>query len=49
MWYALGGLLLLWALWFLLKRLIRFIRTGGQSACENCPYSGKCSGHCAKK
>lgn len=31
------------------KRLLDFVRTGGESACRNCPYSGSCGGGCDKK
>lgn len=30
------------------KRAYSFVRTKGQSACANCPYSGHCSGGCHK-
>jgi len=26
-----------------------FIKTGGRSACNHCPYSGSCDGSCGKK
>ena len=26
-----------------------FFKTGGRSACDHCPYSGSCGGHCEKK
>ena len=28
----------------LIRRAVQFAKTRGQSACQNCPYSGKCSG-----
>lgn len=37
------------ALAILAGRLRDFIRTGGESACRNCPYSGQCGGKCGKK
>ena len=35
------------ALAILGKRLWDFVRTGGESACRNCPYSGSCRGQSA--
>ena len=26
-----------------------FLKTGGRSACDHCPYSGSCGGSCDKK
>ncbi len=26
-----------------------FLKTGGRSACDHCPYSGSCGGSCSKK
>lgn len=49
LWVVLGALALGAAAWILVKRVIRFIKTGGKSACENCPYSGQCKGQCKKK
>ena len=37
------------AAWILVRRLRAFILTKGQSACDNCPYSRACRGHCTKK
>lgn len=34
------------AAWILIRRLARFIRTGGRSACDNCPYANGCGGSC---
>lgn len=48
-WIVLGALLVGAAAWVLVKRLIRFIKTGGRSACENCPYAGHCRGDCHKE
>ncbi len=44
----LAGVLAAAALAILGKRLVDFIRTGGESACRNCPYSGQCGGKCKK-
>ncbi len=37
------------AIWILWRRISAFKRTGGRSACENCPYSGRCQGGCDGK
>ena len=35
---------------FLVYRGVRsFIKTGGRSACDSCPYSGGCGRSCDKK
>lgn len=44
----LGVAIILAAALILLRRLKQFVRTKGQSACSNCPYSGTCSGGCIK-
>ena len=45
----LGIVILGLAAGILALRLRSFIRTRGQSACANCPYSGTCSGSCGKR
>ena len=32
----------------LARRAVQFHKTKGQSACANCPYSGRCSGGCGR-
>ncbi|MDO4355063.1 MAG: hypothetical protein Q4E13_00970 [Clostridia bacterium] len=44
----LAGIVAAVALAILGKRLCDFVRTGGESACRNCPYSGQCGGRCKK-
>ena len=45
----LGVLILAAAACILIRRAVRFARTRGRSACENCPYAKSCSGECKTK
>ena len=40
--YLIAAAIVLAAAWILVRRVRAFFRTRGQSACENCPYSGTC-------
>jgi radical SAM protein with 4Fe4S-binding SPASM domain len=44
----LGIAIIALAAFILTRRAIQFHKTKGQSACANCPYSGRCSGSCQK-
>ena len=46
---VLGVLILAAAAFILIRRAVRFVRTRGRSACENCPYAKSCSGKCQTK
>jgi len=47
--YIAAAVILGLAAWLIYRGVRSFIQTGGQSACDHCPYSGSCSGSCAKK
>ena len=38
--WALGALIIAAALAVVIRRVVRFIRSRGQSGCESCPWSG---------
>ena len=46
--YLIAAAIVLAAAWILVRRVRAFFRTHGQSACENCPYSGACGSASAK-
>ena len=46
--YALAIVILGLAAWLIVRGVKSFLKTGGQSACDHCPYSGSCPGHCGK-
>jgi len=35
----------------IIRRSVLFVKTGGQSSCDSCPYSSSCSsrGNCTRK
>ena len=43
-----GAAIIALAAIILIRRIRAFIRSGGESACGNCPYSGSCPGKCSK-
>jgi radical SAM protein with 4Fe4S-binding SPASM domain len=48
-WYIIAAAVLILAAILIFRGIRSFIKTGGQSACDHCPYSGSCGGHCDKK
>ncbi len=40
--YLIAAVIVLAAVWILVRRLHAFLRTRGESACANCPFSGHC-------
>ena len=47
--YLIAAAIIAAAAWIIWCRVRAFQRTGGRSACENCPYSGHCQGGCDGK
>jgi radical SAM protein with 4Fe4S-binding SPASM domain len=47
--YLVAAAILILAAVLVYRGVRSFIKTGGQSACKSCPYSGSCGGHCDKK
>ena len=47
--YAVAAVILGLAALVIYRGVRSFFKTGGQSACDHCPYSGSCGGGCDKK
>ena len=47
--YVVAFVILALAALVIFRGVRSFIKTGGRSACDHCPYSGSCGGGCDKK
>ena len=47
--YGVAAVILGLAALLIYRGVRSFFKTGGQSACDHCPYSGSCGGGCDKR